>query len=391
MASNAPEILTKVGFEKSKIGHGNKEVGYQIKESSLSSLMGSAFLCFLVMGLMVVSMVFDIHFEKKTLHRQLRQEEHHAASKLAQVQMELWSEFHNDIQESHEAQALLKNMNESYSGLQGKIHVAVDELAAEMSLNPVKASRFADKLLKLVADMHEDNVKHAKHLVSHLVAAGKKSQKLEKRVDREMLEEAVEEKKAMAQDKKDGINAAAPLQEHVHKKPPTEAEKRRDEDEDDPLKELLTGFFATFEDFEKEFSGDARKKMVDGETVYEKVKALYAKTQLEEPPSEEDVQVELDKIDLKSVGAGLGSGRVLPVFDLVEELTMIPKIPHKEIRKIHKKWKKGDLDSVAVFEQLQEFHEKRLVPSGWLQMGVDEDEKEEEREEESDERDDITD
>merc|ERR1719386_604045 len=101
--------------------------------------------------------------------------------------------------------------------------------------------------------MHEDNVKHAKHLVSHLVAAGKKSQKLEKRVDREMLEEAVEEKKAMAQDKKDGINAAAPLQEHVHKKLPTEAEKRRDEDEDDPLKELLTGFFATFEDFEKEF------------------------------------------------------------------------------------------------------------------------------------------
>lgn len=383
-ASGAPEILSKVGFEKSKIGAGDKETGYQIKESSLSSLMGSACLCFLVMGLMVVSMVFDIHFEKKTIHRQLRQEEHHAASKLAQVQMELWSEFHSDIQESHEAQALVKNMNASYGTLQGKIKASVNELSAELSLNPVKAEKFADKLLHLVADMQQDNVKHAKGLVSHLVAAGKRSQKLEKRVDKEMLTEAKEEKKAMLEDAKEGINAALPLQEHEHTKPLSEDAKRREEDEDDPLKEMLTGFFFTFDDFEREFQGEARKKMVDGNHVYESIKALYVKTQADEPPAEEDLQAELDKIDLSSVGAGLGSGRALPVFDLIEELSLIPKIPYKDIRKLEKQWKKGDLDSVAVFEQLQELHEKHQVPSGWLQLGVDSEEKEEEKEEDSD-------
>lgn len=385
-ASGAPEILSKVGFEKSKIGSGDKETGYQIKESSLSSLMGSACLCFLVMGLMVVSMVFDVHFEKKTIHRQLRQEEHHAASKLAHVQMELWSEFHNDIQESHEAQALLKNMNASYSSLQGLIKGAVNDLSAELSLNPVKSGKFADKLLHLVADMQQENTKHAKGLVSHLVKAGKRTQKLEKKLEKEMLAETKEEKKAMEQDKKEGINAAAPLKEHEHKKPPTEDEKRRDEDEDDPMKEMLTGFFATFEDFEREFSGEARSKMKDGSEVYEKIKALYTKSTKEDGPSEEELQAELDKIDLSSVGAGLGSGRALPVNDLIEELYLIPKVPFKDVHKLHKRWKKGETDSVTVFEDLQELHEKKLLPSGWLQLGVDADEKEEEREEEQDEK-----
>lgn len=382
----APEILSKVGFEKSKIGHGDKETGYKIKESSLSSLLGSACLCFLVMGFMVVFMVYDIHFEKKNIHRQLRQEEHHAASKLAQVQMELWSEFHSDIQESHEAQALLRSMNESYGTLQGLIKGAVTDLSAEIGVNPDKAAKLTDKILHLVADMQQENVKHAKHLVSHLVKAAKKSQTLEKRVQREMMHEAGAEADAMKEDKLEGINAAAPLQEHHHKGPVSAEEKRRDEDEDDPLKEMLKGFFAVFEDFESEFSGEARKKMIAGNKEYEQIKTLYNKIISAEPPSEEELQVELDKIELSKVGAGLGSGRVLPVVDLIEELSMIGQIPHKKIRDLEKRWKSGEMESVAVFEDIQDMHEKHHVPNGWLQLGVEDAEKEEEYEEAQDEK-----
>ena len=42
------------------------------------------------------------------MHRELRREEHHAASKLAQVGMELWSEYRDDIHESHEAIGALR-------------------------------------------------------------------------------------------------------------------------------------------------------------------------------------------------------------------------------------------------------------------------------------------
>jgi len=392
----APELLTKVGFAKSKIGSGDKEVGYQIKESSLSSLMGSACICFLVMGFMVVSMVYDVHFEKKTLHRQLRLEEHHAASKLAAVQMELWSEFHSDIQESHEAQALLKNMNDSYGGLQGKMKGLVDELSAEIGMNPIKAQKFADKLLHIVADMHKDNVKHAKHLVSHLVAAGKRSVKLEKHVDHAMMAELKEEKKQMHEDEANGIDVAEhekqmELARQANNEKETKEESSgasKGEDEEDPLKEMLTGFFTTFNSFETEFKGEARTKLKDGAPAYEKIKELYTKIKGEDQAgmAEDDIQAELDKIDLAGVGASLGSGRVLPVTDIVEELFLIPKIPHKQITALETAWKKGETDSVEVFEQLQELHEKGLVPAGWLQMGVDQEEKEEEQEEDQSEK-----
>jgi len=393
----APELLSKAGFERSKIGSGDKEVGYQIKESSLSSLMGSACLCFLIMGFMVVSMVYDVHFEKKTIHRQLRVEEHHAASKLAQVQMELWSEFHSDIQESQEAQALLKNMENSYGALQGKMKSLVHDLSAEIGLNPVKGEKFADKLLHIVADMHKDNIKHASHLVKHLVAAGKRSVKLEKHETHAMVKELKEEKKHMEEDVAAGIDVAEHDKQMELARQANNAKEHaagagaskggeKGEEEEDPLKEMLTGFFTTFNDFETEFKGKARQNLKDGTPTYDKIKELYTKIKGEVPMAEEDIQVELDKIDLAGVGAGLGSGRVLPVTDIVEEIYLIPKIPHKKITALETSWKQGKTDSVEVFEQLQELHEKGLVPAGWLQMGVDQEEKEEEQEEEQEEK-----
>lgn len=153
-------------------------------------------------------------------------------------------------------------------------------------------------------------------------------------------------------------------------------------EEADPLKDMLKGFFETFRDFEREFKGKARKEMKVGHPVYDQIKKLHEKVTGENPPSEEDIQAELDKIDLTSVGAGLGSGRVLPVADVVEEIYLIPKVPFEKLNKLEKKWKKGDVDSVDLFEQLQELHEKEQLPSGWLQGGVDQLEKDEEAEEE---------
>jgi len=369
-----PDILNTVGFEKSKIGSGEKEQGYQIKESTLSSLLGSVVLIFGIMGFMVVFMVYDIHFEKKTLNRQMRVEEHHAASKLAQVQMELWSQYHDDIKESHEAQALLNGLDTSYSTFKGNFQGAVNELAVEFQLNPVKAQKYADRILHMVADMHQLNVNHTKHLIDHLIAVGKKSVKLEKHVEKQVIKEVKAEKKAEEADIASGIALEAPTERL--------AGSKGDDTEEDPLRGILEGFFDTFQDYESEFHGKPREAMKPGEKVHDSVMALYEKVKSDKPPSEEDVQEELDKIDLAGIGAGLGQGRVLPIMDIVEELALIPKIPTEQLVQLEKEWRDGKEDSVAIFEQLSELHESGIIPSGWLQQGVSEEEKEEGDEEE---------
>lgn len=382
-----PDLLSTVGFSKSKIGSGDKEVGYQINESSLCSLFGGALVCFAVMGFLVVFMVYDIHFEKKTIHQKARVEEHHAASKLAQVQMELWSQYRDDISESKEAGALLKSLDSSYDEFKGKFQGAITEFAHELSINEVKAGKFADKILHLVADMQEHNVKHAKHLLDHLVSSGQRSKQLKKHVTKDLRKDVMEEKKHLEEDKLEGIEVVHPTTsqpQHVLAGAEVKAALNESNLEaEDPLKVMLEGFWFTFNDYEREFKGTVRKSMHDGSPVYEQIKVLYGKIRGENPIGEEEVQEELDKIDLSSVGAGLGSGRVLPVTDIVEEIALIPKIPHKELVKLEKQWRAGELDSVLVFEQLNEWHHENIIPSGWLQGGVNQAEKEDEAEEEA--------
>merc|ERR1719284_619298 len=144
---------------------------------------------------MVMFMVYDIHLEKKVLHREMRKEEHHAASKLAQVQMELWSQYRDDGQESHEATRLLATLNASYTQFKPKLEVAVNDVARDMGLNTDRAGKFADKILHVVADMQKDNMAHAKKLLEHLVKAGKKGERLERHIEKEMIAEIREEEK----------------------------------------------------------------------------------------------------------------------------------------------------------------------------------------------------
>lgn len=369
MTSTAPPdtLLTQVGFEKTKVGSGDKDVGYQVKESTLGSLIGSLVLCFGVMGLLVVGMVYDVHLEKKTFHRQIRIEEHHAASKLAQVQMELWGQYREDVAESHEAAILMKRLEASVPMFETKLQTAVAELAQELNLHQDRSKTFADKILHLVADMQKENVKHAKHLVDHLVEAGKRGKKLEKRVDSQMQKEMKDEQKLVETEG---------LPEEI--KPPGQAaEGGKAGDAADPLKAVLDGFFFTFNDYEAEFGGEARKDLVHGNPIYEALKVLYEKLGSENPPSEEDVSEQIDKLDLSSVGAGLGSGRILPASDIVEELVLISEIPHVDLKALEKDWKAGKKDSVAVFAELESMHTKNLIPSGWLKNAVNREEKDE--------------
>lgn len=360
MASS--DVLTQVGFEKSKIGSGDKEVGYQIKESSLSGLAGSLCLCFLVMGLLVVSMVYDVHFEKKNLHRQVRQVEHHAASKLASVQMELWSQYRDDVHESEEASQTLKALEASYDTFKPMFSTAINDLAKEFNLNQERANKFADRILHLVADMQQDNIKHSKHLLDHLVKAGKKGKKLEGHMDKDMVKMADEEREKVVADGDDEALPAA--------------------DENDDLKEMLNGFWFTFNDYEKEFGGKVREHMSKGGPVYDSLKTLYDKIRSPTPPTPEEVGKELDAIDLAGIEAPLGSGRTLPAEDIVEELFLVRHIPHEKLAQMEKDWRAGKKDSVTIFSKLKDWHAKNMIPSGWLQMAVDREEKADEEQEE---------
>jgi len=210
-------------------------------------------------------------------------------------------------------------------------------------------------------------IKHTRQLVDHLIAAGKRSVHLEKHMDREVMEELKEEKRRMAEDSSEGCNVT------------------QDEGKD-PLRAMLGGFFDTYDDYKREFGGSVRENFTTGGTVYKELVALQAKIRSDDPPSEMDVTAELDKIDLASVGAGLGSGRVLPVFDIVDELVMVPKLPFGQVDALQQHWRAGDADSVDILEALEELEQRGEIPAGWLQQGVHRDEDEEEEEEQQQEK-----
>merc|ERR1712060_332589 len=133
------------------------------------------------------------------------------------------------------------------------------------------------------------------------------------------------------------------------------AEQGADEPEDEPLKQMLQGFWDTFKDYEREFHGTARAKLSDpGNLQYKQLKELKLAIDSADPPNEEEISKRLDAIDLTAVGAGLGEGRVLAPIDIVEELYLVPKIPHERLSKLRQAWESGKKNADLVFEELLE-------------------------------------
>merc|ERR1712048_658478 len=108
---------------------------------------------------------------------------------------------------------------------------------------------------------------------------------------------------------------------------------------------------------------------VDGNPTFEKLKELRAAIKSGQPPSTEDLHAEIERLDLPSVGVPLDSGREMEIED-IEELTLISKIPTKEIDALEKSWKDGTKDSTSVLTELQGFFEQGIVPGGWLIHGA---------------------
>merc|ERR1712039_629316 len=104
-----------------------------------------------------------------------------------------------------------------------------------------------------------------------------------------------------------------------------------------------------------------------------------------EPPNEEEITKKLDEIDLAAVGAGLGEGRVLAPVDIVEELYLVPKIPHDRLSKLQQAWESGKKNADLVFEELLELQSSGLIPGHWMDMGVEKEEAEEIKEEANEE------
>jgi len=371
-----PDLFQTVGFEKSKIGSNDTELGYAIKRTRLIGLIVATMGCMSILAVLGVWSQFEVKFEKRSAHKELRKQEHRAASKLTEVGMQLWGEYRDDIKESHQAQALLKNLNVSNIMFKAQLKKKVAESSKELNLNSDKASMLVNDILNLVADHQQNNIKHTKGLVDHLVEAGKRAVPMEKRTEHEVMKEVQEEAKAIKEDVETGEALPEP------ELPEAEAGKNSSEPAD-PLKGILEGFFFIFNDYEREFGGKPRQLMKPGHGAFDGLKKLAEEM---EDLSDAELAKKLDTIDLDSVGAGLGSGRILPAADIVEELLMIGDIPHKQLKELEQDWRAGTQDSVSVFGIISKLHEEHKVPSGWLQRGVDEDEKEETLREEEEEK-----
>eukprot|EP00439_Symbiodinium_sp_Y106_P044733 s4406_g5.t1 len=193
----------------------------------------------------------------------------------------------------------MKLLNVTYQSFEARVKATVDETSKDLGLNKEKAAKLADTLLHLVADQQQMGLKHTKRLVDHLVEAGKRAVPLEKHTEKEVLQEMQQEEKMIEEDCE-----------------PEDALPGGNET-GDPLKGLLDGFFWVFNDYERtEFSGKPRSMLHPGNTAYDALKSLDDKMN---DLTEAQIAEELDKIDLGAVGAGLGSGRVLPAKDIVEE------------------------------------------------------------------------
>merc|ERR1712151_1001834 len=184
--------------------------------------------------------------------------------KLAQIEMELWAQYRDHIEESREAKSLLKSLAASNE----KLHTELK--------STIKDRRLADKVLHLVADNQQDNLKHTKHLLDHIVAQGKRGAIMEKHVAREIRQEMTREEQRVNDDDK---SPDVQLDDHDPRfSLGSEVGKPKD-----PLKETLEGFWHTFHDYKAEFGSTVRDTLKNGHPKYEQITELYKRLKGDDP------------------------------------------------------------------------------------------------------------
>lgn len=360
-----PDLLTTVGFERRKLGNGDKEVGYAIRSSNLVVIAVGIVAFAAVLSFAVVWSLFEIRFERRHAHHELRVEEHHAALKLARVEMELWSELRADVHESQEARVLLQSLNASYEELTHKLRNSIGKLCRDNGLHAEKATLISHKVLHLIVEHRQETIRHAKTLVDHLVNVGKKSAKLEKKLERKMDKEMKQEINMETEE--------ASLEEDGMKDPPQ-------------IKMMVVNFWRLFDKFHSTYP-DAIKLLKKDAPAFQMAVDLWKRAEDQDIVlGEDELDKELQAIDLKNLGMEYiknSNEFTQDPYDFLEMVVAVPGVPFVEMGALEQEWKAGTKDSYAVLEQLREWKEAGRLPETWVAESVSEEE-EEDREGEED-------
>mmetsp|Transcript_106261 Transcript_106261/g.298891 ORF Transcript_106261/g.298891 Transcript_106261/m.298891 type:complete len:365 (-) Transcript_106261:103-1197(-) len=360
---NSVDVLETAGFKPGKIGAGDKEPGYTIGKTHLSRLASMIVLAVTLLVLLLVWSQFEIHFERRSLQRKFRKEEHHAASKLAKVEMELWSHFRDDIHESLEARAFYNSLNASYVQLESKIESAITQNTQDLGLSAAKANVLVQRIVRLLADHRADNLHDAEGLIHHLIKAGRKGEKLQKHLDEEIKRDMKHEVREMEAHEK--VEDDGDAEEVIGEGGDADG----DEDEHE-LKPIVQEFWKTYDEFAKTYPAVVSMK-TDSE-MYKSLEGLRTKLDSDENTmSDEDGEAELKRIDLQSVGIKREDVD-LGIRDLLEVLTCMPNMPHSKLRDLEKAWLSDEKQTFIVLDELHELAGEGKLPSVWLERIMDE-------------------
>lgn len=324
-----------------------------IEKSRLGKLCAAMGFPMIALGLLFAWAQFEIHFERRNYQDDMRHEEHQAASKLAQIEMELWSHYREDIHESNEAESLLRSLNASYDEFKMKLQSTILGVAKDLGLEPGKASALTGAALELIANHRQENIQQTKDLVDHLVIAGKKSAALQTYLDDEIVREMQEESRHIAE-YHEGLN-----EEQISP-------------EDEKLSTIINGFFLTYQEFSSEFSA-AIQSLHAGSQIHEQLQSLYAELRAQDAPFDWEVEGALRSIHQQEFIPPFRKGansfmQTLPEF--LEVLVMTPRIPHETLSLLEREWQTGKKDPYSVLMQLHELEVDKKVPGYWLERAM---------------------
>mmetsp|Transcript_46400 Transcript_46400/g.131219 ORF Transcript_46400/g.131219 Transcript_46400/m.131219 type:complete len:358 (+) Transcript_46400:55-1128(+) len=341
-----PDIFTTVGFERRKFGASGKELGYLIAKPQLSKLTAVVIAPILVLGLFVAWTEFEINVERRSHQRDMRSTEHRTAAKLAEIEMELWSHYREDIRESHEAQTLLRNLNASYDDFKFQLQGTMLRAAKDLGLTSDEASLLTETALQIVADHRHRNMRQTRDLVDHLVSVGQKGSRLQQHLDDEVARDMREETRHIVEHDEDMDWRGSP--------------------EDVKLSAIVNGFFETYREYLSDFS-IAIHSLHEGSDVYVQLMDMHARA---EEGREDGIEPFLDSLHRQQVIPRFTRGAntfMRTLSEFLGVLLMTPRVPHEQLSALEEEWDANTRDPYSVLTQLHEWEVEGRVPGYWLE------------------------